>query len=357
MKINRYPLVFSFVVVLLLLLVPRSALAQCSGERWPVKIGTDSTVGQVNLNSAKPTTLADLRAMAVPKKLQDKLRTAPTETTVYVVNAILKKYMLMYDSDYHMVIADSSGRTMIAEIPSPDCVGAGSPFAAGIAHARAQFDAMFTATNSFQDADVPVRITGVGFFDYLEGQAGQAPNGIELHPVIDMTFDSTFSLSTSAPSLTVGQGGSATSNITSTVTGPFNSTVSLSVSGLPAGATADLSPSSIAMPGAGSSVVTISTGATTPTGTYNVLVTGTGGGQTHSVTVNLTVMSGDGSTQQLLSNTGFENGSSNPVPWIVSAAVIDNSSSRVSHTGSWKAWLDGYGTTHTDTLQQTVSIP
>ncbi|HXO40180.1 MAG TPA: carbohydrate-binding protein CenC, partial [Thermoanaerobaculia bacterium] len=26
-------------------------------------------------------------------------------------------------------------------------------------------------------------------------------------------------------------------------------------------------------------------------------------------------------------------------------------------TGSWKAWLDGYGTAHTDTMQQTVTLP
>ena len=28
-----------------------------------------------------------------------------------------------------------------------------------------------------------------------------------------------------------------------------------------------------------------------------------------------------------------------------------------AHSGSWKAWLDGYGTTHTDTLSQSVTIP
>ena len=33
-----------------------------------------------------------------------------------------------------------------------------------------------------------VRITGVGFFDYLHGQRGVAPNGIELHPVLDVDF-------------------------------------------------------------------------------------------------------------------------------------------------------------------------
>jgi hypothetical protein len=338
------------------MLPARPALAQCSGERWPIKIGTDSNAGLVNINSATATTIANLRAIATPKSLADE-RVQPTETTLYVVNAILKKYMLMYDSDYHLVISDSSGRTMIAEIPSPGCVSPSSPFAAGIAHARVQFDAMFAATNSFQNADVPVRITGVGFFDYLEGQAGQAPNGIELHPVIDITFDPTYTLSASPQSLTVRQGTSGISTINSTLSGPFNSTVSFSVSGLPAGAMASLSPSSIAAPGAGSSVMTISAGAATPAGTYNVVVAGTGGGQTHSVTINLTVTSGGSSTQQLLGNPGFENGSANPVPWTVTSGVIDNSTARASHTGSWKAWLNGYGLVHTDSLLQTVSIP
>ena len=35
---------------------------------------------------------------------------------------------------------------------------------------------------------------------------------------------------------------------------------------------------------------------------------------------------------------------------------MTNSTSEAAHAGSWKAWLDGYGTTHTDTLQQQVSI-
>ncbi len=68
---------------------------------------------------------------------------------------------------------------------------------------------------------------------------------------------------------------------------------------------------------------------------------------------------GGGGTQptQLLGNPGFENGSSNAAPWVASSGVIDNTASPAAHTGSWKAWLDGYGTTHTDTLYQQVSIP
>ncbi len=37
--------------------------------------------------------------------------------------------------------------------------------------------------------------------------------------------------------------------------------------------------------------------------------------------------------------------------------MITNSSSEAAHAGSYKAWLDGYGSTHTDTLSQSVTIP
>src|SRR5207244_3534307 len=40
-----------------------------------------------------------------------------------------------------------------------------------------------------------------------------------------------------------------------------------------------------------------------------------------------------------------------------SAGVIDNSASEAAHSGSWKAWMDGYGAAHTDSIVQTVTIP
>jgi len=51
---------------------------------------------------------------------------------------------------------------------------------------------------------------------------------------------------------------------------------------------------------------------------------------------------------QKLGNPGFETGSA--APWSAPAAVIDNSAAEPAHSDSWKAWLDGYGSTHTDTL-------
>jgi kumamolisin len=61
--------------------------------------------------------------------------------------------------------------------------------------------------------------------------------------------------------------------------------------------------------------------------------------------------------QQILGNPGFENGAANPAPWVPTAGVINNSPGEPPHSGQWKAWLDGYGTAHTDTLYQQVTIP
>ena len=342
-----------FCVALVLFLSPVSTHAQCNSERWSIKTGTDTDASLVNLNSPTSTTIANLTAIPAPAQIPEDQRIQPTETTLWTLSATLVKFIHAYDSDYHMVFMDSAGRTMIAEIPDPNCVGPGSPFAAGIAHARAQFDAKFTATEDFQTVNVPVQITGVGFFDYIEGQEGVAPNAIELHPIIDIVFNPYFIISSSAQSMTIARGGLGTSTITSTLSGNFNSTVSLSATGLPSGATATFSPSSFAAPGGGNSTLTLTASLSTPPGTYNVTVTGTGGGQTHTAQINLTVST----AQQLIGNSGFENGSSSPAPWTVTSGVIDNSSFEAPNTGSWKAWLDGYGTTHTDYAYQQVTIP
>ena len=327
--------------------------AQCNSDRWSIKTGTDSEASLVNLNSTTSTTVANLRSLSAPANIPENNRIKPTETTLWVMSATLVKFVHAYDSDYHMVFADSAGRTMIGEIPDPNCVGPGSPFAAGIAHARAQFDARFTATQNFQTVNVPVQITGVGFFDYQEGQEGIAPNGIELHPIIDIIFNPSFTISSPTQSMTIARGNSGIATITSTLSGNFNSTIALSATGLPSGATATFAPSSFGAPGSGSSNLTLTAGASTPPGTYNVTVSGSGGGQAHSTVINLTITT----AQQLLLNAGFENGSGSPAPWTVTSGVIDNSGFETPHTGSWKAWLDGYGSAHTDSILQSVNIP
>src|SRR5439155_12613533 len=58
---------------------------------------------------------------------------------------------------------------------------------------------------------------------------------------------------------------------------------------------------------------------------------------------------------QLLGNPGLETGTA--APWTASSGVINDSAGERPHSGSWDAWLDGYGSAHTDTLSQQVTIP
>src|SRR5215813_10150585 len=149
---------FFLLVVAGVLAFPSAPFAQCGVERWSVKTGTDPDSGLVNLNSASSTTISALRGLSAPSPIPSNNRVSPTETTQWVINATLTKFKLESDSDYHLVLADAAGNTMIVEIPSPSCVGAGSPFFAGIQNARSEFDARFTATTSFQTANIPVQI-------------------------------------------------------------------------------------------------------------------------------------------------------------------------------------------------------
>lgn len=96
-----------------------------------------------------------------------------------------------------------------------------------------------------------------------------------------------FSISASPTSQTVTPGNNTTYTTSISALNGFASTVNLSVSGLPTGATASISPSSIS--GSGSATLTVSTATTIPTGTYAVTITGTSGTLSHSAVATLVV--------------------------------------------------------------------
>jgi len=115
-----------------------------------------------------------------------------------------------------------------------------------------------------------------------------SPNGSGLLNALAGTSSTPgFSLSASPSSVSVAQGSSGSSTITSTVTGGFDSTISLSASGQPAGVTVGFSPTSIT--GAGTSTMTMTVASSTATGTYTITVSGTSGSTTETTTVSLTV--------------------------------------------------------------------
>src|SRR5436305_61908 len=113
------------------------SLFACGVERWSVKTGTDADVGKINFASTTANTIATMRGWPTPGTIPANNRIAPYETTVWVLNATLVEYKLETDQDYHLVLQDgATSNTLIAEIPAPSCVGAGSPFASGVANAR-----------------------------------------------------------------------------------------------------------------------------------------------------------------------------------------------------------------------------
>ncbi|MEU9157524.1 M4 family metallopeptidase [Streptomyces sp. NPDC048417] len=100
-------------------------------------------------------------------------------------------------------------------------------------------------------------------------------------------------------------------------------------------------------------------GTPTTAGTYSTTVTvtdSTGATGTASFTWTVSSSGGGGSctATQLLGNAGFESGNTT---WTATSGVITNDTDQAAHAGSYKAWLDGYGSTHTDTLSQSVTIP
>src|SRR6516165_5321048 len=121
-------------------------------------------------------------------------------------------------------------------------------------------------------------------------------------------------------------------------------TLTYSATGLPAGLSINSSTGLIS-------------GTPTTAGTSTVTVTAkdttnASGSASFTWTVN---SSGGCTAAQLLRNPGFESGNT---VWSSTSGVIgQNGPFEPAHTGTWDAWLDGYGTTHTDTLSQSVTIP
>lgn len=176
------------VLIVALISLPAQA-KECGKIRWPVKIGIDNDAQLINLDKTYPKTILALSRKKPLGKPPQSSRVKPTELTLYVVTATLTDYKRSADDhDYHIVLDDGNGHTMIAEIPDPSCIRDRGPFASGIKNARQQFDAELSATGKFKQANRRVKVTGVGFYDHIHGQRGVAPNGIELHPVLNIEF-------------------------------------------------------------------------------------------------------------------------------------------------------------------------
>jgi hypothetical protein len=164
-----------------------SLASACGKERWSVKTVTDKDAAKVR-EAPTPGTINQLRQIAAPinPNLRPDSRYSPTELTTYEVTGYITLMKAEADQDYHIVLADDAGRTMIVESTHPDCAQT-SRFKAEITTVRAALDQTFKGpiTKPIKTKKL-VTVTGVGFFDHIHGQTGVAPNGIELHPILQV---------------------------------------------------------------------------------------------------------------------------------------------------------------------------
>jgi len=201
----------------------------CGGtERWGVKDGTDPLAPSIDLNPADATliTIDQLIQIDAPKGPQlppagDNETRLPDETHLYKIEARLVEWKEEAgetgDSDFHLVLTDDTlnyttgrsgptGHSFVGEIPDPQCSGGAtgqfagpSPFLPAdgsaplsIQNARSELLAQFpnaVTDGSWNDGGgIPVEIIGVGYFDFPHGQTGRAPNNIEIHPILSITF-------------------------------------------------------------------------------------------------------------------------------------------------------------------------
>jgi hypothetical protein len=224
--------------------------------------------------------------------------------------------------------------------------------------ANSNFSGSFTQANNSAGNYVVFSIpAGVAGFT-LSATPGAASDGtpraplnaIQLVPSAPPSPD--FSISATPPSNSVAQGAnSATFTVNTAALNGFSGSITLSASGLPAGATASFNPPSVS-PGS-SSVLTIQTTAATPVGNSTLTITGTSGSLSHSASVTFSVTP-TGSAANAISVKFVGTGTAMASSEIAGVIPAGNWNEAGWLSGSANALVNGSGTPTTAAISWTA---
>ncbi len=153
---------------------------------------------------------------------------------------------------------------------------------------ESQSGANVTITNESYNGSIAAgsSYSSVGFNGTWNGVTNAVPTNFAVNgTTCSGGAASGFTLTSSAPTVSVSQGASTTDTISVTDLNGFSGSVTLAASGLPSGVTAAFSPSSTT----GSSTLTLTASASVLAATSTVTITGTSGSLTATSTISLTV--------------------------------------------------------------------
>lgn len=216
-----------------------------------------------------------------------------------------------------------------------------------------------TATNTISGTSMATPHVAGAAALYLQGNTTASPATVAAALINNSTLNKITSAGSGSPNRLLytgfigGGGGTPAPTISSfsPTSGGVGTSVTISGSNFTGATSVSFNNQSASFTVNSSSSITASVPNCSSSG--QVRVTTAGGTATSSGS--FTVTGCGGGSGQLLLNPGFESG--NNGQWTATSGVVTSSSSRPARTGSWKAWLCGYGSSHTDYAYQTVTIP
>ena len=93
------------------------------------------------------------------------------------------------NKDIHLILSDTEGNRLIAEVPDANEVGTwAKPFVEAVRTKLFEYFGRPTTKLKTPRTIGPVFVVGMPFFDKKEHGTGAAPNGIEIHPVLGISL-------------------------------------------------------------------------------------------------------------------------------------------------------------------------
>ena len=165
-------------------------------KRWKVSWAVDEDGAKMNAKPV-PAAIAKLNSYKRPKVLPKKgspaehyrtHRVSPIETTVWEIRGTVVNVAAEHDGDFRLIVADEKGNKICCVLPDPDLVPLRGRFSNQVDAARAVVAKKFKLSYDPKDVNVPIVLTGIGYFGKLNHDANPSPEGFQLHPVLSAKF-------------------------------------------------------------------------------------------------------------------------------------------------------------------------